>query len=308
MVSSAVYRYFPSRDDLLTALIIDAYDAVGECAEAADEAARDRGVGALAARLRSRSPWALANAHEYALIYGSPVPGYAAPEATIGPASRVPLVLLRLLVDGVASGEVVAGDTPPMSRVVRSDLAELRRTAAPSVPDAVLSRALGVWAQVLGTINLEMFGHLHNVIHDYDAFFTLQMRRACCAGRCEGRPGRGAVLTRPSRRRDAVLDDQAVTWRLPLPLGGDRETVNRSGVDTILAMAPEPIVEIDGLWKTFGEVSAVEDLSFTVRAGSGLRAPRPERCGQDHDAARAHGARAPDARDDASVRRAGHAR
>src|ERR671922_170427 len=33
MVSSALYRYFPSRDDLLTALIIDAYDAVGEAAE-----------------------------------------------------------------------------------------------------------------------------------------------------------------------------------------------------------------------------------------------------------------------------------
>jgi hypothetical protein len=77
------------------------------------------------------------------------------------------------------SGDVVAGETPAMSRVVRSDLAQLRRTAAPSVPDAVLSRAFGVWAQLLGTINLEMFGHLHNTIHDYDAFFTLQMRRAC---------------------------------------------------------------------------------------------------------------------------------
>jgi len=180
MVSSAVYRYFPSRDDLLTALIVDAYDAVGECAEAAEHFARDRGVvGRWLNVCEAVRAWALANAHEYALIYGSPVPGYAAPEATIGPASRVPLVLLRLLVDGVATGEVVAGNTPPMSRGVRSDLAELRRTAAPSVPDAVLSRALAVWAQVLGTINLEMFGHLHNVIHDYDAFFTLQMRRAC---------------------------------------------------------------------------------------------------------------------------------
>jgi AcrR family transcriptional regulator len=180
MVSSAVYRYFPSRDDLLTALIIDAYDAVGECAEDADSAARDRRVEvrwlSVCEALRG---WALAHTHEYALIYGSPVPGYAAPEATIGPASRVPLVLLRLLVDGVASGEVVAGTTPPMARGVRSDLAELRRTAAPTVPDAVLSRAIAVWAQLLGTINLEMFGHLHNIIHDYDAFFTLQMRRAC---------------------------------------------------------------------------------------------------------------------------------
>ena len=60
-----------------------------------------------------------------------------------------------------------------------SDFAQLRRTAAPGVPDSVLSRALSLWAQVLGTINLEMFGHLHNVIHDYDAFFTLQMRTAC---------------------------------------------------------------------------------------------------------------------------------
>jgi AcrR family transcriptional regulator len=180
MVSSAVYRYFPSRDDLLTALIIDAYDAVGECAEVADAAARDRGVKTRWLHVcEALRRWALEHTHEYALIYGSPVPGYAAPEATIGPAGRVPLVLLRLLVEGVATGEVVTGTTPPMARGVRSDLAELRRTAAPAVPDAVLSRAIAVWAQLLGTINLELFGHLHNIIHDYDAFFTLQMRRAC---------------------------------------------------------------------------------------------------------------------------------
>jgi AcrR family transcriptional regulator len=180
MVSSAVYRYFPSRDDLLTALIIDAYDAVGERAEAAESASRNRGADArwlgVCEAVRA---WALVNPHEYALIFGSPVPGYAAPEATIGPASRVPLVLLRLLGDGVASGEIVAGETPAMSRTTRSDFAQLRRSAAPAVPDAVLSRGLSVWAQLLGGINLEMFGHLHNVIRDYDAFFTLQMRRAC---------------------------------------------------------------------------------------------------------------------------------
>ena len=104
MVSSAVYRYFPSRDDLLTALIIDAYDAVGEQAEARRPRlpqSHDRGSGP--GRVRSAcGPGRCANAHEYALIYGSPVPGYAAPEATIVPASRVPLVFLGLLVDGVA--------------------------------------------------------------------------------------------------------------------------------------------------------------------------------------------------------------
>jgi AcrR family transcriptional regulator len=180
MVSSAVYRYFPSRDELLTALIIDAYDAVGERAEEAETASRNRRVDARWLKVcEAVRKWALANPHEYALIYGSPVPGYAAPQATIGPASRVPLVLLRLIGDGFASGEIVAGETPTMSRTLRSDFAQLRRAAAAGVPDAVLSRGLAAWSQVLGNINLEMFGHLHNVIHDYDAFFTLQMRRAC---------------------------------------------------------------------------------------------------------------------------------
>jgi len=177
MVSSAVYRYFPSRDELLTALIIDAYDAVGAVVEdaAASSAARDFTARwmQLATALRG---WALAHAHEYALIYGSPVPGYAAPEATIAPASRVPLVLLQLLAAGCAGGDIDEGVAPAISRPLRSDFTLLRNTAAPGVPDAVLSRGIAAWAELLGTVNLEMFGHLNNVVHDYDAFFTLQMR------------------------------------------------------------------------------------------------------------------------------------
>src|SRR4051794_6805096 len=115
MVSSAVYRYFPSRDDLLTALIIDAYDALGECAETAARSARERDAAARWLRVcESVREWALAHAHEYALIYGSPVPGYAAPEATIAPASRVAVVLLEVIAEGVAGGEVETGDKAPM--------------------------------------------------------------------------------------------------------------------------------------------------------------------------------------------------
>jgi AcrR family transcriptional regulator len=179
MVSSAVYRYFPSRDELLTALIVDAYNAVGETAEAALAEARRKGVVARWVHVTCAiRRWALAHPHEYALIYGSPVPGYAAPQDTIDPASRVALVLLGIVVDGVASGEIDASDPSPAPRPVRADFAQLRAVAANDVPDAVLSRALLAWAQLFGGISLEMFGHLHNVIHDYDAFFELQMRRA----------------------------------------------------------------------------------------------------------------------------------
>ena len=177
MVSSAVYRYFPSRDDLLTALIVDAYDAVGDAAEQA-LAARTRGgvVPRWINVSKAIRTWALAHPHEYALIYGSPVPGYAAPQDTIDPAARVAVAVLTVVVDGVASGEISLTESMAVPRTVHADFANLRTLAAPKVPDAVLSRALLAWSQLFGSISLEMFGHLHNVIHDYDAYFEVQMR------------------------------------------------------------------------------------------------------------------------------------
>jgi AcrR family transcriptional regulator len=179
MVSSAVYRYFPSRDDLLTALIVDAYNAVGAAAEDALLATRRRNAAARWVTVcEAIRTWALAHPHEYALIYGSPVPGYAAPADTIDPATRIARALLQIVVDGVANGEITEGESASVPRVVHTDFAALRTVAAPGVSDAVLSRTLLAWSQLLGGISLEMFGHLHNVIHDYDAYFTFQMRRA----------------------------------------------------------------------------------------------------------------------------------
>ncbi len=178
MVSSAVYRYFPSRDDLLTALIVDAYAAVGDAAETAASKARGGFVSRWLAVCEAVRVWALADPHLYALIYGSPVPGYVAPPDTIDPAARVPLVLLRLLADGVANGEIVCDDAlaRAVPRPVHADFVGLRDMSGCEIPDAVLSRGLLAWAQLLGNLSLEMFGHLHNVIHDYDAFFRLQIR------------------------------------------------------------------------------------------------------------------------------------
>src|SRR5215472_5997684 len=71
MVSSALYRYYPSRDDLLTVLIIDAYNALGATAEDAIAAGEGRPAAARwTAACHAVRGWALANPHEYALIYG----------------------------------------------------------------------------------------------------------------------------------------------------------------------------------------------------------------------------------------------
>ena len=176
MSSSAIYRYFPSRDDLLTALIVDAYDAVGAAAEEADAACprgdyggRWRAVG------RAVRRWSLDNPHEYALVYGSPVPGYRAPEDTVGPASRVTLVLARL-VDDVARADGLRRDPPtdvlpPLGGDAQEALHTLVDLAFPHAPGDVAVRAVAAWTQLFGMISFELFGHFHNVIDDVDPVF-----------------------------------------------------------------------------------------------------------------------------------------
>jgi AcrR family transcriptional regulator len=178
MASSAVYRYFPSRDDLLTALIVDAYNAVGEAAESADaKLPRDDLLGRWQATCCAIRSWALAHPHEYALVYGSPVPGYAAPEATIGPAGRVGVVLCRIVADGIASG-AVEGETDDtgFDLAIQPGLAE--ELGLPADPTgSVASRAVHVWSSLFGLINFELFGHTHNVVVDDAGFFAASARR-----------------------------------------------------------------------------------------------------------------------------------
>ena len=92
-----------SRDELLTRLIVAAYDALGIAAEAQEAAvARADLAGGWAAVCDAVQGSALANPYEYALIYGTPVPGYVAPAAAVAPAARVSSVLLGILADAAA--------------------------------------------------------------------------------------------------------------------------------------------------------------------------------------------------------------
>ncbi|MDT7756021.1 MAG: hypothetical protein QOH27_1919, partial [Mycobacterium sp.] len=102
MVSSAMYRYVASRDDLLTLLLVDAYTELADRVDDA-RAANERAAWTeqLVAMARAARQWAMAEPASWALLYGSPVPGYAAPQDTIGPASRPVWVLVGILRDGV---------------------------------------------------------------------------------------------------------------------------------------------------------------------------------------------------------------
>jgi AcrR family transcriptional regulator len=185
MVSSALYRYYPSRDDLLTALIIDAYNALGAAAEGAIAAAQAGPAGdRWTAACHAVRDWALANPHEYALIYGSPVPGYRAPEATTGPAARVPLAFVGVLRDALASGEIggeVGGTgallpvTGPLAAQADALSAALARPVPcpgeAALPPDVLVRAVIAWTQLFGMISFELFGQFVGSFEPADALF-----------------------------------------------------------------------------------------------------------------------------------------
>ena len=172
MVSSAIYRYFASRDELLTRLIIESYDRLGEATRAADAAVRHRVDHAARWRAMARAlrGWALANPAEYALLFGTPVPGYAAPQDTIGPASRYTAVLLELLADIHAAGGRPQGTVPAR---LRADLERLRANLDLRVGDVLLARGMVAWANLMGAISLELFGHLHNVVDTPGALFDM---------------------------------------------------------------------------------------------------------------------------------------
>ncbi|HEY3502383.1 MAG TPA: TetR/AcrR family transcriptional regulator [Actinocatenispora sp.] len=178
MASSALYRYFANRDELLTALIIDAYDALGAAAETADARHRRRGdhVGRWLAVTRALRTWALAYPSEYALILGSPVPGYRAPADTTGPASRTPLVLAGIVADAAAAGALADVPAPPVPAKLRAELAATAERIALTLPEPMLARVILAWTQTYGAISFELFGQLDNLIDRRDEWFDYQAR------------------------------------------------------------------------------------------------------------------------------------
>jgi AcrR family transcriptional regulator len=174
MVSSAIYRYFPSRDDLLTRLIIDGYDALGTAAEQADDPAAAPQERWLAVCRATRS-WARAHPHEYALLYGSPVPGYSAPPDTVPAAARVGLVLGRVLGDAARAG-VLPAAAGVRTGAVSAELAEAFGGDHPGLDDRVRARALLAWSGLFGAVSFELFGHFVGSVTDPDAFFDDAMR------------------------------------------------------------------------------------------------------------------------------------
>jgi AcrR family transcriptional regulator len=162
VVSSAVYRYVESRDELLTLLLIDAYNELGDAVDAAvgevQEANFDGQFRALARAVRG---WGLREPARYALLFGSPVPGYQAPpERTTGPGTRVIVALMGIFDAACRAGAlaVKAGPAVVVPPRLAKDLAVIRTELGLVIPDGLLARGALVWTSLFGAVSFEVFG------------------------------------------------------------------------------------------------------------------------------------------------------
>ena len=197
LASSAVYRYFPSREALLTSLIIESYDDLGNAVDAAEEAV-PRTAYAERYRVIARAvrAWGLAEKHQWLLIFGSPIPGYEAPADTMPAATRVPRALSRVLREAWLAGAVKPGQEvfPEVH-----DALEIRDTIGEEVPDQILVRGLVAWTYVLGAVITEVFGHRLRVVASSgaDAVFERELDEVASLLGITGSPRRPGALIGP---------------------------------------------------------------------------------------------------------------
>jgi AcrR family transcriptional regulator len=165
MTAPAIYRYFPSRDDLVTALIVDAYDSLADAINDADAPlARADLSGRLFAIARAYRTWAFAHRAEYSLIFGTPIIGYHAPfEITQPAAYRATIQLVDVITRAVVRTD---GTFDPSTG---------GHTSLSALDDEVRHAAIAAWATMHGLVSLELFGHTEKLEESTDDLYDAEI-------------------------------------------------------------------------------------------------------------------------------------
>jgi AcrR family transcriptional regulator len=172
LTGPALYRYFTSRDALLTDLIVDAYGDLAATVESvASEDVRSAPDATLRTLATAYRAWALAQPHRYFLLYGTPVPGYVAPASTILLARRIiaPFLAALALLTPVRN--------PPTTRLAELDAQFTTWADGTGQDDAgqVLRRGVTWWARLHGLLSLELAGHFTGMGFDPALLFEAEI-------------------------------------------------------------------------------------------------------------------------------------
>jgi len=168
VVSSAIYRYVASRDQLITRLILQSFQELGgavaeACARVDSDSASQFRTWAHALR-----GWAQQHPYDWALIYGVPIPGYAAPDDTIEPARRVNDPVLQLYPN--LRPDLVRNAQLDASEKTLAPLRAILETTGPGEYGTTTAMMLA-WSSLHGFITLELGGHFEGSAEDTSPVF-----------------------------------------------------------------------------------------------------------------------------------------
>lgn len=178
VVSSAVYRYVRSRDELLTLLVVDGYNALGDAVDAALADAAEDPIDRLRVLGRAVRSWALAEPARYGLLFGTPVPGYDAPAAeTVAPGTRVIATMQTLFARANQAGKLAApGREPRVSAPLAGSFARIRDEFQLELPDWLVVRGVTFWVGLFGAVSADVFDmYGADSFADRDELFDLQL-------------------------------------------------------------------------------------------------------------------------------------
>lgn len=158
ITAPAIYNYFPSRDDLVTALIVDAYHSLAAALAESQETAEESHTVRIMASAHAYRGWALEHPEEYGLIFGTPIPGYEAPMEITGPTAAESMAVLIQVLDAAYQDGVLslAEPSPTLLTLLQPWVDKLNYAGPPTI----IHLALASWALIHGLVSLELFGHL----------------------------------------------------------------------------------------------------------------------------------------------------
>lgn len=167
ITAPAIYNYFSRRDDLVTALIVDAFTSLGESQK---DSLRNLAKDGLAARLTALGlayrDWAITYPQRYQLIFGTPIPGYEAPaDITVPAAAWSLLPLIETLQAIFVSGRLRADLSAPLTPELQSMLAAWSKFSGGAGIE-VLYAALVIWSRVHGLVSMEIGNQMPSFISD----------------------------------------------------------------------------------------------------------------------------------------------
>lgn len=162
MTVQALYHYFPSRDDLVTALVTKAYDDLADAVQAATAAAPgDPELPGMVVAAEGYRRWAIDHPERFQLLYGAPLRHYHAP--VDGPTTeanrRMSAVFERELFRGFTRDQLAAADVRSLSPEFLRRLERMAPAGGEALPAAATALMLSVWGYVHGMVALEVFGH-----------------------------------------------------------------------------------------------------------------------------------------------------